>query len=145
VPLCRKGTQQICLKPGDIVFARSGATTGKTFLIEECPEAVFASYLIRLKVREEVTPAYVYCFFQSPYYWNQVKPRGAAQPNMNARILSGLKVPIPTTLAEQRRIVEYLNGMQAQVAELKCLQAKSAAELEQLSEAVLAPAFRGKL
>ena len=90
-------------------------------------------------------PAYVYRFFQSPYYWRQVKLRGAAQPNMNARILSGLKVPIPDTLAGQRRIVEYLDGVQAQVSELKRLQAESAAELERLSGAVLARAFRGEL
>jgi type I restriction enzyme S subunit len=148
VPFClcaEKELEKYRLEPGDIVFARSGATTGKTFLVEECPEAVFASYLIRLKVRGVIVPAYVYWFFQSPYYWRQVKPRGAAQPNMNARILSGLKVPIPGTPAEQHRIVEYLDGLQAQVAELKHLQMESVAELERLSGAVLARAFRGEL
>jgi type I restriction enzyme S subunit len=148
VPYCRCPSEVIDkyrLQPGDIVFARSGATTGKTFLIEQSPEAIFASYLIRLKVRGNVTPAYIYSFFQSPYYWNQVQPRGAAQPNMNARILSSLKVPIPVDLAEQRRIVEYLDGVKARVAELKRLQAQSAAELERLEGAVLARAFRGEL
>ena len=148
VPFCfcdEKELKKYRLEPGDIVFARSGATTGKTFLVEECPEAVFASYLIRLKVREGIVPAYVYWFFQSPYYWRQVKPRGAAQPNMNARVLSSLKIPIPGTAAEQCRIIEYLDGVQAQVAELKRLQAESAAELERLSGAVLARAFRGEL
>ena len=148
VPYCRCPSEVIDkyrLQPGDIVFARSGATTGKTFLIEQSPEAIFASYLIRLKVRGNVTPAYIYSFFQSPYYWNQVQPRGAAQPNMNARILSSLKIPIPVDLAEQRRIVEYLDGVQARVAELKRLQAGSVAELERLDGAVLAQAFRGEL
>jgi type I restriction enzyme S subunit len=148
VPYCRCPSEVIDkyrLQPGDIVFARSGATTGKTFLIEQSSEAIFASYLIRLKVRGNVTPAYIYSFFQSPYYWRQVQPRGAAQPNMNARILSGLKVPIPVELAEQRRIVEYLDGVRARVEELKRLQAGSVAELERLGEAVLAQAFRGEL
>jgi hypothetical protein len=45
----------------------------------------------------------------------------------------------------ERRIVEHLDGVQAQVAERKRLQAESAAELEQLSGAVLARAFRGEL
>jgi hypothetical protein len=45
----------------------------------------------------------------------------------------------------QRRIVEYLDGVQAQVAELKRLQAESAAELERLSGAVLKHAFEGQL
>ncbi|MBI4489856.1 MAG: restriction endonuclease subunit S, partial [Deltaproteobacteria bacterium] len=38
------------LQAGDLLFARSGATTGKTFLVTQCPEAVFASYLIRLRL-----------------------------------------------------------------------------------------------
>ena len=37
---------------GDIVFARTGATTGKSFLITNPPPAVFASYLIRLRLGE---------------------------------------------------------------------------------------------
>ena len=35
------------LNAGDIVFARTGATTGKSFLIQNPPDSVFASYLIR--------------------------------------------------------------------------------------------------
>lgn len=148
VPFClctKREIDKYRLMPGDIVFARSGATTGKTFLIRECPEAVFASYLIRLKVRKGTNPTYIYWFFQSPYYWSQIKPRGAAQPNMNARILSGLKVPIPDAPEKQRRIVKYLDGVQAQVTELKRLQEKSSAELERLAQAVLDQAFRGEL
>jgi hypothetical protein len=37
------------LDSGDILFARTGATTGKSFLIRNCPLSVFASYLIRLR------------------------------------------------------------------------------------------------
>ena len=48
-------------------------------------------------------------------------------------------------LPEQRRIIEYLDAVQAQVTELKRLQAASAAELGRLSGAVLARAFRGEL
>jgi hypothetical protein len=56
--------------------------------------------------------------------------------------VSCLRVSI---VAEQHRIIEYLDGVQAQVAELKHLQAESVAELERLSGAVLARAFRGEL
>ena len=55
-------------------------------------------------------------------------------------------IPFPQVpLSEQRRIVDYLDGVQAQVAELQRLQAASAIELERLSGAVLARAFRGEL
>ena len=133
------------LESGDIVFARSGATTGITFLVKDCPKAIFASYLIRLKIKGKVMPSYVYCFFQSPYYWSQIKPRGAAQPNVNAKILSRLKVPIPPTLTEQHRIVEYLDSVQSQVRALKRAQKAAATELERLEQSILARAFRGEL
>ncbi len=133
------------LEQGELVFARSGATTGKTFLVGECPEAVFASYLIRLRVCRDAFPKYVYWFFQSPYYWDQIKPRGAAQPNMNARILSRLKVPIPRDKNTQRRIVAYLDAVQAHITTLRQAQEAAAAELERLEQAILARAFRGEL
>ena len=51
VPFCsgdKKDIQKYSIVSGDIVFARTGATTGKSFLIRHCPEnTLFASYLIR--------------------------------------------------------------------------------------------------
>lgn len=47
------------LKPGDIVFARTGATTGKSYLIQSCPKAVFASYLIRIRPNNSVDPHFL--------------------------------------------------------------------------------------
>ncbi len=61
------------LRKGDLVFARTGATTGKSFLIDECPEAVFASYLIRVGVSGEIDSRYLAAFFQSPDYWQQIE------------------------------------------------------------------------
>ena len=52
VPYCecdKKSQVKYDLKPGDIVIARIGATTGKAFLIKDCPSAVFASYLMRIR------------------------------------------------------------------------------------------------
>ncbi len=53
VPFCKIQSADIPkyrLAAGDIVFARTGATTGKSFLVDESPDAVFASYLIRLRL-----------------------------------------------------------------------------------------------
>lgn len=58
VPYCECSDadfQKYKLNDGDIVFARSGATTGKTFLVKNPPEAVFASYLIRLQIERDTT------------------------------------------------------------------------------------------
>ena len=69
VPSCDIPKEEIAkyrLTAGDLVFARTGATTGKSFLIKDCPEAVFASYLIRVRVSEKVDSRYLSAFFQSP-------------------------------------------------------------------------------
>jgi len=108
------------LRPGDIVFARTGATTGKSFLITECPDrAVFASYLIRVRPGPRLLPAFLAEFFQSEAYWSQIRSmaEGAAQPGVNASKLGGLLVPVPP-LARQRemaRVSETILGMKTRV------------------------------
>jgi type I restriction enzyme S subunit len=103
------------LQPGDIVFARTGATTGKSFLIRDCPtDAVFASYLIRVRVGDSADPLFVSHFFKTPNYWAQIAKgaRGAAQPGVNATTLKGLRIPLPS-LPEQRRIANILDRADA--------------------------------
>lgn len=94
------------LQPGDIVFARTGATTGKSYLIRECPkDAVFASYLIRVRVGALVDSGYLSHFFNSPNYWQQItqSARGVAQPGVNASTLKTLKIPLPPLLLSNFR------------------------------------------
>ena len=117
VPWCDPTTvsEDDRLLPGDIVFARTGATTGKSYMIRDCPEgAVFASYLIRVRLGSSVSPSYVSRFFQSADYWAQIRrdARGAAQPGVNATKLKGLQVPLPP-LAEQKRIAGILDAADA--------------------------------
>ena len=91
VPYCRCGNgtfQKYKLNVGDILFARSGSI-GAVILIEDLPQdAVFASYLIRVKLREaEVFPAFAELLFKSPVCQRQLLPQGAAQKNINAKRL----------------------------------------------------------
>ncbi|MGH8660115.1 MAG: restriction endonuclease subunit S [Gammaproteobacteria bacterium] len=147
VPYCRcPEPAKYLLKPNDLVFARTGATTGKSFVIRHCPEAVFASYLIRLRVRDTVSVNYLYRYFQSPSYWEQIadEKKGTGQPNLSGSKLEKLKVPIAPP-PDQRRIVAELDALQAQVDALRRLQAEAAAELDALLPAVLDKAFRGEL
>jgi type I restriction enzyme S subunit len=99
------------LASGDIVFARTGATTGKSFLVNEPPEAVFASYLIRLRLLDKkLLPEFVLLFFQTAGYWQSIKDgsSGSAQGGFNATKLGALTIPVPP-LAEQVRIVGLLD------------------------------------
>jgi len=148
VPYCRcNATEKYRLKSADILFARTGATTGKSFLVVDPPEAVFASYLIRLRVGPSILPEFLYWFFQSATYWAAVSSgiEEGNRPNMNGTKLANLDIPYPEDKSEQRRIVEYLNRLQSKSEELKRLQAETEAELATFTPALLAKAFRGEL
>lgn len=86
------------LKSNDIVFARTGATVGKSFLIDQLSyESVYASFLIRIRLLKFISPQFIYNFFNSPCYWKQIsnKAVGVGQPNCNGTSLSNLFIPIP--------------------------------------------------
>lgn len=134
------------LKSGDIVFARTGGTVGKSFIISTVPEqAVFASYLIRLTPRPEVSSKYLYYFFQSASYWEQIGiKKGGLQGNVNATTLASLELHI-CPLNEQRRIVakieELFSELDKGIESLKTARE----QLKVYRQAVLKHAFEGKL
>ncbi|MGH9786167.1 MAG: restriction endonuclease subunit S [Terriglobia bacterium] len=147
VPYCRcPNPEKYLLKSNDLLFARTGASTGKSFLIRDCPEAVFASYLIRLRVRDTVTADYLYRYFQSPSYWAQIadEKKGTGQPNLNGSKLEKLTVPVPP-FPEQERIVAELDALQRELNVLQRIQAETAAELGALLPSILDRAFKGEL
>jgi type I restriction enzyme S subunit len=114
VPYCKiefSDLPKFRLASGDIVFARTGATTGKSFLVEDPPDAVFASYLIRLRLLDEILlPQFVLMYFQTADYWQSIKDgsSGSTQGGFNATKLGALKIPLPP-LPEQQRIVALLD------------------------------------
>lgn len=149
VPSCNIPIEDIPkyrLSSGDLVFARTGATTGKSFLIGECPEAVFASYLIRVRVSGGVDSRYLSAFFQSPDYWGQIESgkQGIGQPNVNGKVLGEVQFPV-APLPEQRRIVaeieKQFTRLDAGVAALRRVQAN----LKRYRAAVLKAACEGRL
>ena len=114
VPYCEcSATEAVSckLEDGDILFARTGATTGKSYLINNPPNAVFASYLIRVQCNTEcVLPEYLYAYFQSKTYWQAIgkDSRGGAQAGFNATMLGDLLIPLPPKKDDQINIVtEY--------------------------------------
>jgi type I restriction enzyme, S subunit len=86
------------LVEGDIVIARTGATVGYAKrLHKRHPDAVFASYLVRLRLKPEIDNLMVGIFAESEDYKSYVRSRvgGAAQPNANAKVLSAAKILVP--------------------------------------------------
>jgi type I restriction enzyme S subunit len=125
VPYCEcpeSFVRKYLLQPGDILFARTGATTGKSYLINACPRAVFASYLIRVRTRKGIVPYFLFTFFNSSFYWKQVKQNlaGSAQGGMNASLLSRLKVRLPSCSIQQR-ITEIIQAVDGTIEKTKHL------------------------
>ena len=87
------------LNEGDILFARSGATVGKTYLYKESDgKAIYAGYLIRfIPNKEQVLPTYIYYYTKTDYYkaFISKSAQAVAQPNINAQQYGSLMVPIP--------------------------------------------------
>lgn len=115
VPCCEcNDLESFQLHVGDIVFARTGATTGKSFLLQGAfPLAVFASYLIRVVIADKAAllPTYLKYYFETPAYWAaiQLGMAGAAQGGFNSKKLAALQIPLPP-LAVQRTIVSRLDA-----------------------------------
>ncbi len=103
------------LREGDILFARSGATVGKNFIYKDNELAVFAGYLIRLRVNEKVaSPKYVYNCVNTAFYKKFVSctKSSGSQPNINAKQYAEFFIPIPS-LPVQEYIVSILDRFDA--------------------------------
>ncbi|PSF08260.1 hypothetical protein C7H09_08840 [Marinobacter fuscus] len=148
VDLKEKEIEKYALKDNDLVFARSGATAGKSILIKEPPRnAIFASYLIRIVPdKETIQPEYLELFFKSPAYWDIVKANaaGAAQPNINGTKLGEFKVPTPS-MEIQKRIVDEMSSLSARVTELKKELRDKVYFIESAKSSILNSAFKGEL
>jgi len=134
------------LHDGDIVFARTGATTGKSFLIDNPPCSVFASYLIRVRPSALISPAFLYAYFQSDEYWQTIRDgvRGGAQGGFNASMLAGFKIPLPP-LPEQQRIAAILREQMAAVERARKAAEEELETINALPAALLRRAFAGEL
>lgn len=143
VPYCECDTKKLekyRLYPGDVLFARSGSV-GATILIKETPyDAVFASYLIRVRFRESVLSEFANLLLKAPVCQRQLIPQGAAQKNINARLIESILVPLPP-MSEQQRIVAKVEMLMEQVREARRLRQKAVEDADRLWQSVLADTF----
>lgn len=148
VPFCKcEELEKYKLYDGDIVFARTGATVGKSYLINNPPKnTIFASYLIRVITNsKKCLPELLYYFFQSLDYWDQITEQqvGGAQPNVNGSKLKKIKIFLPP-FAEQKKIVARLDALQEKIQKLQEHQKSTLSDLNRLEQSILHNAFENK-
>lgn len=105
------------INDGDILFARIGATAGKTCYISHSKNAAFASYLIRFQVRKGTNSKFIYYFTQSGLYWSQALRlrEGQLKKGLNANTLAEIKIALPH-LKEQESIAQVLQTIAYRIA-----------------------------
>ena len=104
-------SEKYLLNDGDLLFARSGATVGKTYRYKKGDgRAIYAGYLIRLVPDTDIVlPDYLFWYTKTDFYSSFVSnaQRAVAQPNINAQEYGSLELLVPP-LDEQRRFVSFV-------------------------------------
>lgn len=150
VPFCEISAKEIekyRLGKNDLLFARTGATVGKSYLIAgSIPKSVFASYLIRVRLLETVYPKYVAYFFRSGDYWRQITENqaGIGRPNVNGTKLAQIKIPV-APLSQQGLIVAEIEKQFSRLDEAIANLKRVKANLKRYKASVLKSAVEGKL
>lgn len=142
VPFCHCSEMELerhRIQRGDLLIARIGATTGKTFLVRDCPEeAVFASYLIRVRPNA-IHDRYLYYFCQSSMYWDHINAEKdeRLKGGVNSSVLTHLPIIVPPS-SEQIAIADVLERVETAAKVESTMERK----LRDLKSATMAKVFR---
>ena len=140
------------LRPGDLVFARTGASVGKSYLYDSSDgELVYAGFLINVTPdASRLNPKYLSLFAHSKAYWDWVARMSArsGQPGINGREYGQLPIPLPD-IQTQTRIAEVVGDLDELIVSLERLITKKQAIKEGMMQGLLTgrtrlPAFDGE-
>jgi type I restriction enzyme S subunit len=130
------------LKKGDIVFARTGASVGKSYLYNEADgKLLYAGFLIKFNIINAV-PYFVFLqtFRESYRKWVQVYSMRSGQPGLNAEEYKLLKFNIPK-VKEQQKIAAFLSDVDKVITEFK----KKKSLIEQYKKSIIQKIFNQEL
>jgi type I restriction enzyme S subunit len=166
VPYCNCDDEETyLLKNEDILIARTGGTTGKSFKIDSPPKhSIYAGYLIRIRAKKEVNPDYIYLFLHSFAYWSQIVNLNERnfRPKANAENLKSLILPDcerniqdeAVRISQGENIKGYKNLFSEiekalseydKTQQVEDLLSNQLVQLENLNQAILQEAVQGKL
>ena len=122
------GAENYCLKYGDILFARTGASVGKTYIYKDSDGLVYyAGFLIRGRVKDEFVPEFVFQNTLTDDYekFIRITSQRSGQPGVNAQEYAGYEISMPT-YKEQKKIGQYFSNLDRLITlhQRKCEEAK---------------------
>ena len=139
--------QKYLLQEGDILFARTGATVGKTLVYQSSfGKCSFAGYLIRYRPDIKIVlPRLMYFITHSADYYKWVldSQRKSTLPNISAKLYNEYSITIPD-VKEQKEIVSVLDKLNAKCKELQDNCDKTITLCDELKQALLRKAFNGE-
>lgn len=101
------------LQNGDIVFARTGASVGKTYIYKESDGLVyFAGFLIRIKIKPNYDAEFIFQNTLTSAYdkYIRITSQRSGQPGVNAKEYGDYTLMVPT-LREQEKIGKYMRNI----------------------------------
>ena len=148
VPVCINipdDLNKFILHHGDIVVSRAGSV-GISCMIKNPPTAVFASYLIRLRITDAICASYVAYFLKSAIYWTAISDAkvGIAVQNVNAKKLAAIRIPLAPP-NEQEQIVAAIEEHLSRIDSAKTTLERCLQRCNILRRSILAAAFLGRL
>ena len=140
LPFCKitdtkKDIGKYTLKKGDLIIARAGTVGVSVVVPQDMPNAIFGSYLIKVVLNKtQAEPQFVHYYFQSPFYWTQIRQSaaGGVLKNINLPTLRRIKLPLPP-LEEQKKTAEVLRSIDEAIQAVD----ESIARLERLKEGTM--------
>ena len=145
--LSEESAKDYILEDGDILFARSGATVGKSFIHHQSyGRSAYAGYLIKASLNDKAFPKFVYYYTCSSLYevWkNGIFIQSTIQ-NIGADRYENLPIPLPNTLQEQKEISDYLDAKCAEIDKLIAKKEQLVKELERYKRSLIYEVVTGK-
>ena len=138
--------KRVAPRLGDILLAKNG-TTGVAAMVDR--DVVFDIYvsLALLRAREEVLPKLLLYFVNSPVAKVQFNKRlkGTGVPNLHLEEIREVEISFPTSIAEQRELLQSLDSIASETQCLKAIYQQKLAALDDLKKSLLHQAFTGQL
>ena len=147
--LSEQKAEPYLLHHGDVLFARIGATAGKSFYYrKDMGRACFAGYMIRLSVNEKlVSSKLIYYFTLGSAYlaWVSQAFIQATIQNISAEKYNSLAIPLPDSLELQHKIVSYLDDKCGQIDAVLAANEAIVKKLREYRQSLIYEAVTGKI